>query len=134
MKEKVESLQERIIRYKENLDIIKNFENTVINNNITGVFENYIKHAYIYDYIALIDEYLYLMEKKMEYIEILEKFFCENILKKDYIDLVTMYLDITDEEYRMYKMSQEWKLVKLLEDEDLQSFELKINQELLNFN
>lgn len=134
MKEKVESLQERIIRYKENLDIIKNFENTVINNNITGVFENYIKHAYIYDYIALIDEYLYLMKKKMEYIEILEKFFCENILKKDYIDLVTMYLDITDEEYRMYKMSQEWKLVKLLEDEDLQSFEPKINQELLNFN
>lgn len=132
MKEQVENLRGRIIEYKENLEIIKNFENIVINNNIVEVFENYIKHSYIYDYMILIDEYLYLMEKKMECIEILEKFFCENVLKRDYIDMATMYLDITDEEYKLYKMSEEGKLVKLLEDEDLHSFEPRINKELIN--
>lgn len=132
MKEKVENLHGRIIRYKENLDRIKNFENTVINNNIGVVFENYIKYSYPYDYKNLMNEYLYLVEKKMEYIEILEKLFCEKVLKRDYVDIVTIYLDITDEEYKLYKMSQEGKLVKLLEDEDLQSFEPKINQKLLD--
>lgn len=131
MKDKVKRLHNRILKYKNRLNNLKILECDILSDNTNKAIKEALKESYRIECKKLLEEYKYLTDKECDFIDTIEKDFCEKILKVKYEDSFTVYLDLSDEEYEIYENSKEGKLVELLKNEDLNSFKPEINKDLL---